>query len=249
MKSTLACCIILTLLLWNCKSKEELLTFEPTEYVAESCENCPSIVIKIPKVLDKKAIGNTVNNAIREEVISLLIYDDETEAASIEEAMNSFKNGYWELKKLYPDEPVGWEANIEASVTYEDKNIISVEINSYSFTGGAHGFSSTRFLNFDKKKNKELETMELFKDPLGFENFVEVKFRKQENIPVTSSINATGFMFENNQFYLPVNIGFTGDGLKLFYEQYEVTSYAEGPITLTLPYAEIGHFLSVKLDI
>ncbi|NNG11590.1 MAG: hypothetical protein HKM92_15590, partial [Arenibacter sp.] len=95
MKSTLACCIILTLLLWNCKSKEELLTFEPTEYVAESCENCPSIVIKIPKVLDKKAIGNTVNNAIREEVISLLIYDDETEAASIEEAMNSFKNGYW----------------------------------------------------------------------------------------------------------------------------------------------------------
>ncbi|WP_238389846.1 DUF3298 and DUF4163 domain-containing protein [Arenibacter aquaticus] len=233
----------------NCKSNGDMLTFEPTEYVAESCGNCPKTVINIPKVLDKKSIGSTINNAIREEVISLLIYDDETEAATIEEAMDSFKNGYLELKKLYPDEPVGWEANIEASVTYEDKNIISIQINSYSFTGGAHGFSSTRFLNFDKKKNKELETMELFKDPLGFENFVEDKFRKQENIPATSSINATGFMFENDQFYLPLNIGFTAEGLKLFYEQYEVTSYAEGPITLTLPFAEIRHFLNVKLEI
>ncbi|RTE54569.1 DUF3298/DUF4163 domain-containing protein [Arenibacter aquaticus] len=249
MKSTLACCILLTLLILNCKSNGDMLTFEPTEYVAESCGNCPKTVINIPKVLDKKSIGSTINNAIREEVISLLIYDDETEAATIEEAMDSFKNGYLELKKLYPDEPVGWEANIEASVTYEDKNIISIQINSYSFTGGAHGFSSTRFLNFDKKKNKELETMELFKDPLGFENFVEDKFRKQENIPATSSINATGFMFENDQFYLPLNIGFTAEGLKLFYEQYEVTSYAEGPITLTLPFAEIRHFLNVKLEI
>ncbi len=249
MKSTLACFMLLTLLLWNCKNNEDLLTFEPTEYISENCGNCPHTVIKIPRVLDKKAIGSTINNAIREEVISLLIYDDETEATTVEEAMDSFKNGYLELKKLYPDEPVGWEANIEASVTYEDKNIISVQINSYSFTGGAHGFSSTRFLNFDKKKNKELENMELFKDPLAFENFVEDKFRKQENIPATSSINATGFMFENDQFYLPLNIGFTAEGLQLFYEQYEVTSYAEGPVTLTLPYTEIGNFLRIKLEI
>src|SRR5690606_11666613 len=65
-------------------------------------------------------------------------------------------------------------------------------------------------------------------------------------IPATESINSTGFMFENDVFYLPRNIGFTDDGLLLVYERYEVASYADGPIRLTFPYPEIGRFLKLK---
>ena len=53
-------------------------------------------------------------------------------------------------------------------------------------------------------------------------------------------------MFENDEFYLPENIGFTQEGLQLFYEQYEVASYADGPIILTLKYKEIEPYLKFK---
>lgn len=238
--------LFIVLFLWNCKN-EDRIPFEPTEYTAENCDNCPKVTIHIPKALDGSAISATINNSLKEEVISMLIYDDEIEATNIEEAIQSFKNGYLELKKIYPDEPVGWEADIEGKVTYEDKNILTIQVDSYSFTGGAHGFTSTRFLNFDKINGLEFETMELFKDPLDFQSFAEGKFRVQENIPVSGSVNATGFMFENDEFYLPLNIGFTKEGLLLLYEQYEVASYADGPITLTLSLEEIKPYLKIKV--
>jgi hypothetical protein len=234
--------------LWNCE-KDDRLTFEPLEFKSENCNNCPKVTVHIPKALDDKPISNIINNSVQEEVISLLIYDDEVEATNVAEAILSFKNGYLELKKMYPDEPVGWEADIEGIVTFEDKNILTIQISSYSFTGGAHGFSSIRFLNFDKAKGLELEPMELLKDPMEFQRFAEREFRDQEKIPVTGSINATGFMFEGDEFYLPKNIGFTQEGLQLFYEQYEVASYADGPIVLTLPYQEIGPYLKFKQEL
>src|SRR5690606_6686808 len=125
---------------------------------------------------------------------SLLIYDDGMEASTIEEAILSFKNGYLELKRRYPDEPIGWEAKIDGILTYEDKNILTIQIDSYSFTGGAHGFSATRFLNFDKNKALEMENGDLFINSMEFQEYAEGKFRDQENIPGTESINSTGFM-------------------------------------------------------
>ena len=54
-------------------------------------------------------------------------------------------------------------------------------------------------------------------------------------------------MFENDEFYLPNNIGFTKNGLQLIYNQYEVASYADGPMSITLPYAEIRNYLAVEI--
>ena len=104
--------------------------------------------------------------------------------------------------------------------------------------------SKNKFLNFSKKKAKEIDDWELFKDKDRFEQYPETQFRIQQNIPADQPINSTGFMFEEDHFYLPENIGFTNKGLKLLYNQYEVASYADGPIELTLPYKEIQKFLS-----
>lgn len=245
MKNLLSCLLVI-LMVWSCKD-EERLAFEPMEFNSESCNGCPEVSISIPNALHKDALSTTINTAIREEVISMLIYDDEIEASTIEEAITSFNNGFLELKELYPDEPVGWQALIEGEITYEDLNILSIKLDSYSFTGGAHGFSTTRFLNFDKKRAIELDNAELFKNKEEFTDYAEKQFRVQEEIPESGPINHTGFMFEGDAFYLPVNIGFTTEGLQLIYEQYEVASYADGPITLILPYSQVKSYL--KLDI
>jgi hypothetical protein len=238
----------LLLILWipfGCET-EHKLTFEPLELQGESCKNCPEITINIPHALDESGVATAINRSLREEVIALLSFSENEDIENVDEAMASFTESYKELKTKFPDE-IGWEAKINGEIIYEDANMVTIVVNSYTFTGGAHGYGSTSYLNFDKAKGTELENWQLFDDPEGFEKFAETKFRVQEKIPQDSNINATGFMFEGDSFHLPNNVGYTQDGVQLIYNQYEVASYADGPIILTLPYSEVNLFLKRKV--
>ncbi len=237
--------IFISVLLISCKNHDKL-TFEPFVLHGDTCADCPEVSVSIPKALENTKLASTINTALEEEIISILNFDEDIAASTPEEAIASFKNGYLELKRLYTDETIGWEAKIEGQVIYEDNALLTLELNSYIFTGGAHGYSSKQFLNFDKSKGKELENRQLFIDQDDFERFAEIKFREQEKIPLDKPINHTGFMFEKDSFYLPENIGFTEKGVQLRYNPYEVASYADGPLELTLPYEEVKKYLAKK---
>ncbi len=238
---------LLIFFVFGCKKEQkETLTFKSTVLQSETCTTCPTVSITIPEAIENTVMGISINEAITQAVVLELIYDDAVDVNTLEEAIASFKNGFLELKEMYPDESLGWEAKINGELTYEDAAVVTIKIDSYIFTGGAHGQSTTRFLNFDKKKGVQIETSDLFEEDPKLLTYAETKFRNQEHIPEGTSINSTGFMFENNYFYLPENIGYTKEGIQLLYEQYEVASYAEGPIVLLLPYAEVKGFLKVK---
>jgi len=229
------------LLLMAC-GRDKALHFETTSL---DREGTTEVKLTLPEAKGNTRIARAINAALREEVISLLNFEDSLEVVTLEQAVASFCKGYENLSTLYPDETPGWKAEIFAEVTYEDAHWISIMINAYIFTGGAHGYGSVRFLNFDKQKGTELRPWELFRNEGDFRRFAESRFRRQEQIPENQAINSTGFMFEENLFSLPENIGLTAEGIKLHYNQYEVASYADGPIELTLPFAEVNQFLKV----
>jgi len=231
------------LLLISCKNQDKL-TFESYVLQGDECPDCPKVSITFPKAMENTKLASTINTVMEEEIISILNFDENVEASTPRAAITSFKNGYLELKRLYTDEAIGWEAQIEGRVVYEDNALLTLELNSYVFTGGAHGYSALQFFNFDKKKGKELENRQLFSNQGEFEQFAELKFREQEKIPLDKPINHTGFMFERDTFHLPENMGFTENGMQLRYNPYEVASYADGSISLTLPYDEIKGYLA-----
>lgn len=233
---------LIFLVFFGCQSDQKL-TIEPYTFENEICDDCPLISLTIPKVLGVSKISKAINTSIEEQLIFLLSFEEETESASLEDAMQSFKNGYVELQQLYTNESTAWEAKIDGQVTYEDAHFITIELDAYIFTGGAHGYTSKQMLNFDKNKGVELTNWELFKDLDGFRSYAEKMFRQKKKIPIDKPINYTGFMFEDDAFYLPENMGFTKNGLKLLYNPYEVASYADGAIALMLPHKEIKKYL------
>ncbi len=236
----------LTLLL-GCESDAKL-TFGTLELTGEACDSCPQVEISLPEALDVSSLSQTINGALREEVIALLSFDEDMDIDSIGQAIESFTSSYKTLKEKFQDE-IAWEAQIKGDVIYEDDTVLTLVVNAHIFTGGAHGYTSTSFLNFDKIKASELENWELFEDEEGFTYFVESKFRIQEKIPQGQNINATGFMFDGDVFHLSENIGYVPEGIQLIYNQYEVASYADGPIVLTIPYAEINKYLKRGVSI
>ena len=136
---------------------EHKLTFEPLIVSDNDCTECPNISIEIPQALEQSKLTEAINTALEEELISLLVFDDEIEASSISEAIQSFKNGYAELKKLYPDETTGWEAKISGAVSFENKNMITIALNSYLFTGGAHGYNTKIILRILPRQSFEFK--------------------------------------------------------------------------------------------
>lgn len=241
--------LFIAVLFIGCKNEHQL-TFAPTTISGDDCSTCPKVSINVPEVLENSKVAENINNSISEEIISMLLFaeKEDIEITTIERAIESFNSGYTEMTELYNDEGgENWEAKINGRVTYEDKNTLTIVLDSYLFTGGAHGYTTGRFLNFDKKKGNELEVWQLFKDKDDFTRFAEAKFREQEKIPKEQPINYTGFMFARDSFHLPENIGLTNKGVQLLYNQYEVASFADGPIELILPYDESAKYLKGKL--
>ena len=242
---TRSICFFLVFLAFSCL-KDDALTFEAITYSGDTCADCTKVKITIPKALGDAKINKVVNNALKEELIYVLNFNDEQDAVEIETAIRLFGKGYTDLKQLYAEEATPWEVKVNGSVSFEDKEILTIKLDSYLFTGGAHGYNTTHYLNFDKLNGIELNTEDLFKNTSDFEKYVETKFRLQEDIPEGGDINSTGFMFETGSFYLPQNIGYTKEGIQFFYEQYEIASYADGPIIITIPNSELNKYLAIN---
>lgn len=238
--------LLLILMFLGCEDTHKL-TFEPVSIESPRCDQCPLITIEIPEALDNSAVAKAINTALREEIIYHLKFDEGKDVATIQEAVNSFADSFHEIQQKFGGESAPWEAKIHGHVVFEDEHIITLALNAYTFTGGAHGYSSTIFLNFDKAKGIELNPYQFFNNVEEFEEFAEAKFREQEKIPLEGDINQTGFMFEKNRFRLAENIAYTNKGLQIVYNQYEIASYADGPIVLTIPFEEANAFLKYKV--
>ncbi len=236
--------LVVFILISSC-ADDEKLTFETESFSNSKCNGCAVIEIELPRPLQKKKIASSINTALNEEIIALLSFEEGRSTGTISDAIKSFESGYKDLQEKFPEESVPWEARISGEVIYEDEKLLTIGLDSYIFTGGAHGYGSTHFLNFSKRNGEELRQNEMFINRDAFEEFAEMKFRIQEAIPTQSPINSTGFMFDADNFYLPENIGFTEQGIKLLYNPYEVASYADGVIELTLPYKEVEEFLAL----
>lgn len=205
---------------------------EPRTYVS----------IDVPEAVGGGKASDSINNGIFHAVRGIVHFGEKPATAkSYDQVMASFIASYEEFAKDYTDEDVPWEAKVTGKIGYKNDTIINVNLNYFTFAGGAHGYGADMSLLFDAKTGHTLKQDDLFKDKKGFTALAEKKFRAKYKI--TGNINSTGYMFENDTFALPQNIFFTDKGLLLLYNPYEAASYADGELDITLPYSEASAFL------
>lgn len=206
-------------------------------------ENCAFISINIPWAANTNSRNKRINDQIESHVINLLDYQEENNFKSLESISQNFIDSYEAAAIEFPEYNIPWEASLNGRVMYMSEKIISIEFNLALFTGGAHGFTSISFLNIDPATGLELKNEDLF--TAEFTGYVEDYFRRSYDIPANEPINSTGFLFNNDQFELPENIGFNQQKIILRYNVYEVASYAEGGIKIEIPKEEAREYLKI----
>ena len=186
-------------------------------------------------------IGFDINNKRIEEFLRQSIdYQDDNQFEKPKELAENFIKNYQETSQEFSEYELPWEATVTGKVMFMNPKIISMQFNTNMFTGGAHGYSSVNYLNFDAETGENLKENELFNSE--FLSFAEKDFRKKQRIPQGSNINSTGMFFENDQFHLPQNIGITKDTVILHYNAYEIAPYAAGNFVMKYPKNEIQQY-------
>lgn len=231
MKNIFSLCFLFIII--SCTS-DTTTALKIREFEGAVCDDCPKVWISIPEARDNTILGKSVNTSVREEIIELLDFAQDNNAPDIPAAIDAFTTGFQDLQEEFPEELTGWEASVSGTRSFEDPSLLTIKLETYLFTGGAHGYGATRYLNFDKATGAELSGIELLNDPEAFSELAERVFREQYDISEGAPINSTGFMFEDNQFKLPDNMGLSADAIVLHYNPYEVASYADGSLILEI---------------
>lgn len=206
---------------------------------------CPKVEISYLTAQGKAPISEKINRANEEYIINIFnSTPDPSEAKTIKEAAKLFMDDYFQYRNEFPEARADYEAEISQEQLVKTDSLLTYKTKFYLFTGGAHGYGATRFLNFNLKNGERLKNSQLFKDEEGFTKYAETKFREKFNIPTGESINKNGFFFNEDKFQLSENIAITKDEVLLIYNPYEAASYAEGQLELIIAKSEVEEFLN-----
>lgn len=246
--------LVLALLFTACEEeKEKELVFEnySVERSFKDCNPetdsaCTYIRLSYPLLVSEDDKGKSINRKIEQHVIEIVDFQESDSIETAEDMADAFIKDYSTTAKEFAEYELPWEASVYGDIMLKTTNLVSVRFDSEVFSGGAHGYSSVTFMNINPQSGNLYSENELFTP--GFKDFAEDKFRQDQQIASDESINSTGMFFENDQFQLPENIGFSKDSIILHYNPYEIASYAQGSFRMEFSYEEVQKYLKIKLQ-
>ncbi len=226
--------LLFLIILFSC---EEITLVNFTETNALYEDNA-ILELNIPKAEGNTSQAQAINKVIENHIANMLVFLEEpSDTLQLDYAIKAFDSEYKSFKDGFGESAMVWDASFDGEVTYQSTEIISIAINSYVNSGGAHGNLNITFFNFDASGTL-LEFDDLFTDKDGFSEVVETHFEKE-----TKDIDINYFFGET--FHLPANIGFNDEGVAFFYNVYEIASYADGITEFTVPFEAIEGYLNI----
>ncbi|MGP1476071.1 MAG: RsiV family protein [Phocaeicola sp.] len=257
----------------NKKEQNVNYTFKTIEkeqtYHLNDQTNAPHCTFKLKySYIDESAgdsISKIINNIIRKQILSLS--EDVTDAQS---AVDLYYNNYIasykdEIAELYKEDQklnrdaneipswYNYEYNQETSVEQGKAGILNYKSVVTDYRGGAHPNTIATWLCIDVKTGKLLTLDDLFipgaKDqllPLIKDELVKVKAEqhKDMNIKTFDDLREQGILFnDDGDIFVPDNFILGADGITFLYNRYDISSYAEGSMEITLPYSAISKYM------
>lgn len=153
--------------------------------------------------------------------------------------------------ELYTSED---SSNTEPTFISKDKKYLITTVNSYMFSGGAHGISGMQYKYYNTETQTELDIEKLAADAFKDKNYAE---NPQLVAMIKNKIKADKEYYsclfsKGENLYLPKNIGIrknqeTKQNILLAeYSVYEIAPYVCGPFTISFTLKEINPFLNTN---
>lgn len=228
------------------KESKEVKRIESTTYiqweeVMDNCEGeeCTRIEVKYPSFSETR-INQRVESIVKKEIGNFI--RDEKGLNTVKDYTSEFLADYKSFKKEFPESNTAWYLDVSLESLFSTDQWVCIKTVTDSYTGGAHSNNEVSIDIFDKNgRSISPENYIINREKILI--IAEEEFRDQKNISKDVKWEDTEFFFEDNQFHLPDNLGFTEKGMVIYFNSYEISSYAEGATEIVLPYKEIKEYI------
>ena len=223
--------------------------FENQEIILNDCEegaeDCAEVSINYMLCKRPSAFAQTFNDTIQRQLVRILTAKDTV--MGVKEAGELFLTQYKSDKQQF-EGITPYQIQIVDTILLENDALISLQRSGTEYLGGAHSVSWATFMNFKASDGTFFPQEELFTDMGKILEVAEKHFRETFNISDGENLRKNGFMFQNDIFSLPKNIGFDQNYLILLYNPYEIAPYSTGILEVKIPLSEVNPWLSFNLN-
>ena len=220
----------------------EMKTFERRiGECADPYRNCVSVTLRYPDIdgAPRRASKDSLNAFVRASVLKS--FSGKGTLNNPDKLADEFFGDYETVKKDFPDYSTGWFLERSVEVIHNTPQVLSLASTEISFTGGAHTNSFVTYTSFDMVTGRRVALGDILID--GYEQklnqVAEMRFREIRQLEPDQNLGDAGFWFENNKFSLNDNFAICCEGLVFYFSNYEITSYADGPTRLVVPYEDL----------
>ncbi len=148
---------------------------------------------------------------------------------------------------LYDSGQSIWHYEASVKINNDFKDFSQLSCWTWSYTGGAHGNGFSSYFLTDKIDGRALKTVDFITDTSELNKIGEEFFREAVNISKDTDLAEEGFWFDENKFGFTDIFFFNDEGINFFFNTYEIASYVDGPLTVTIPIERVKHLLKRTL--
>ncbi len=219
------------------------LSYEEYSATEEGCDGteCTEVHIVVPVLTGgDSTIADQISRKIEDQYRQLIKsrLPEPKSTGSWESLAASFIEGYELFKMEFPDDPTAWYLYLDGKEsTILGDSVLTTVVDDSEFMGGAHGNTATLIQSYSLKDGERIDLVSRYGDKL--KKVAERKFREQHSLSANEDLNEAGFIFPEEGFILPDNIGYTTEGLTLVYNPYEVAPYSTGAIVVNISLSEL----------
>ena len=169
--------------------------------------------------------------------------------------LNSLQQIYFEdyistNEDLYKDIPdshmLDWQFLKLMHIIYNDDDFLTFYVQTYAFTGGAHGLQTEEYSVVYTKTGTLLKASDIFKPDYeaGVTLLLTQKLKSSNNLNGDQKLSENGWFTDeikpNENFYV------TPGGIGFHYNPYEIAPYSSGSTDIFLTFGELGPFLETS---
>lgn len=198
-----------------------------TQTITENNEYINSI-INIPIIITgNKDIEKSINDKIRTDIMNF--YN-----SSQKEAKDYFDG--------FPDSQNKFVANADFEVKKNSDNMLSIKVEYYKYSGGAHGYYEDVSYNIDMRNGTDIKLSDLFKESSDYKNVINTEIRRQieelvKKDPQYNGIYEFNGINDNQKFYIQ------DSNVVIYFDLYEIAPYPAGIPEFPINIKVINHIV------
>jgi len=222
--------------------KAESSLFSKKHCVNEANGQCAEFTISYPIFSGGDSVTVLMlNKSVQAYVLSAVAGNGQLPfAQALDSAGWQFIEQYTEALKETPDMPMGFSTEITDTIPFMNSKVVTIQMDGYAYTGGAHPNPFGLLVSYDLSNHvKPLEITDLVRDTNAVRPALEKAYKLSKGLKETDPLSEVTYP-DLVQLPMPSSVGVATEGIRFFYNAYEVAPYAVGASDVLLTWEQLG---------